>query len=299
MWSRRAGSIGAALVALAVAIIAVAVLAARRVDSRAENRVPSSTDATQPSTSTRPVDPREQLPDLEQELPSELDVRLDQSSAKPSYRLGFRSAIRNIGAGPLIVKGTRADLTVSRMTVDQIIERGDLPPAVVSNVGWMQYAVSPDHSHWHYLQFDRYTLERAELRAVEGDAVIVADRKTGFCLGDRYRVAGLNLPQVPALPVYTESCGLSQPELLEMSEGISVGYGDDYSAFLEGQDLPLDGLAAGRYVLVHRVNPDLGLRERSYANNASSLLLDLQWTGGEPHVRVLASCPGVDRCAAQ
>jgi hypothetical protein len=286
-------------VALAVAIIAVAVLAARRVDSRAESPVPSSSDATQSSTSTRPVDPREQLPDLEQELPSELDVRLDGSSGAPSYRLGFRSAVRNIGAGPLIIKGTRADRTASRMTVDQIILRGDLSPAVVSNVGWMQYAVSPDHSHWHYLQFDRYTLQRAELRAVEDGAVIVADRKSGFCLGDRYRVPGLSLPQVPALPVYTERCGLSQPELLEMSEGISVGYGDDYAAFLEGQDLPLDGLGAGRYVLVHRVNSDRGLREVSYANNAASLLIDLQWTGGEPHVRVLASCPGVDHCAAK
>jgi hypothetical protein len=285
--------------ALGVAIIAVAVLASRRVDSRAESPVPTSADASQPSTSTRPVDPREQLPDLEQELPSELDVRLDRSSSQPSYRLGFRSAVRNVGAGPLIIQGTRADRTVSRMMVDQIIERGDLPPTVVADVGWMQYAVSPDHSHWHYLHFDRYTLQRAELRAVAGGAVIVADRKTGFSLGDRYRVPGLSLPHVPAAPVYTERCGLSQPELLEMSEGISVGYGDDYDAFLEGQDLPLDGLDAGRYVLVHRVNSDRGLRELSYANNAASLLIDLQWTGGQPQVRVIASCPGADHCGGE
>jgi hypothetical protein len=182
------------------------------------------------------------------------------------------------------------------MTVGQIIERGDLQPSVVANVGRMQYAVSPDHGHWHYLQFDRYSLERAELRAVDGDAVIVADRKTGFCLGDRYEARGLRLRGTPAEPVYTGRCGLSRPELLEVRAGISVGYGDDYAAFLEGQDLPLDGLAAGRYVLVHRVNADRGLRELSYDNNASSLLVDLQWTDGKPRVRVSASCPDTDRC---
>jgi hypothetical protein len=297
MRSRRAWSIGAVLVAIGVAIIAAAVFAARRTDSPAANAVPSS-PTTERSASTRPVDRREQLPDLEQEVPSELRVHLDRSSSTPSYRLGFRSAVRNIGAGPLLIKGTRADRTESRMTVDQIIERGGLPSTVVSNVGRMQYAVSPDHSHWHYLQFERYELRRAELRAVGGDAVIVADHKTGFCLGDRYRAPGLDLPRVSALPVYTSRCGLSQPGLLEVREGISVGYGDDYAAFLEGQDLPLDGLAAGRYVLVHRVNSDRGLRERSYANNVASVLIDLRWTRGVPHVRMLASCPGVERCAA-
>jgi hypothetical protein len=284
---------------LGVAIIAGAVLTARRGNTRAENAASRSADLTQPSTSTRPVDPHEELPDLEQELPSELDVHVDRSGAKQSYRLGFRSAVRNMGAGPLIITGLRPDRSVSRMTVSQMIERGGLPPTVVSNVGWMQYAVSPDHSHWHYLQFDRYMLQRAELRAVDGDAVVVADRKTGFCLGDRYRVRGVHIPHTPALPVYTDRCGLSQPGLLEMREGISVGYGDDYAAFLEGQDLPLDGLPAGRYVLVHRVNSGRGLRELSYANNAAALLLDLQWTNSEPNVRVLASCPGVDHCAAK
>jgi hypothetical protein len=81
-----------------------------------------------------------------------------------------------------------------------------------------------------------------------------------------------------------------------MLEGISVGYGDDYSAFLEGQDLPLDGLPSGHYVLVHRVNLNRALAESSYANNAASVLLDLRWNGGVPSVHVLATCPGTDRC---
>ena len=85
------------------------------------------------------------------------------------------------------------------------------------------------------------------------------------------------------------SCWASQ-------EGISVGYGDDYAANLEGQYLRLTGLAPGRYVLVHRVNADRRLRELRYGNNAASLLLGLRWRKHRPVVRVLRSCPDTARC---
>ena len=51
-------------------------------------------------------------------------------------------------------------------------------------------------------------------------------------------------------------------------------------------------LKPGRYVLVHRANPERELRERSYANNAASVLLALRGRA----VRVLASCPDSARC---
>jgi hypothetical protein len=236
------------------------------------------------------------LPDLDQEAPSELAVRAGDGPGAPTHRLGFRSAVRNIGAGPLVVEGSRVDTGTGSMAVDQIIDRGEEPPEVIRDVGRMHYAVSPDHSHWHYLQFERYELQRSELRRAGSSDVIVSDRKTGFCLGDRYRATATPLPAAPTQPVYTGSCGRDRPDLLRMREGISVGYGDDYSAFLEGQDLPLDGLPDGRYVLVHRVNLDERLRERSLSNNAASVLFDLRWQAGQPHVRVLATCPDTDRC---
>jgi hypothetical protein len=101
----------------------------------------------------------------------------------------------------------------------------------------------------------------------------------------------------PAEPVYTGRCGLSRPGLLHVREGISVGYGDDYSAFLEGQSLPLDGLPGGRYLLIHRVNEAGGLRELSQANNAASVLLALHWRNGRPHIQVLARCPRSASCS--
>jgi hypothetical protein len=241
----------------------------------------------------------ERLPDLDQEVPSHLAVKVVASASGRSYRLGFRSAVRNIGAGPLIVEGSRRDTTTPFMSVVQLIDRPGKPQAVVRNVGLMAYVVSPTHRHWHYLQFDRYELQRYELRRAGSNEALVADRKTGFCLGDRYRAVTRTLPAASPQPAFRGRCGLGDLLRLRMREGISVGWGDDYKAFLEGQDLPLDGLEDGRYVLVHRVNANGRLKESSYANNAASVLFDLRWRGGQPYLRVIAKCADSERCTAE
>jgi hypothetical protein len=177
------------------------------------------------------------------------------------------------------------------MTADQLIDHDAAPHELVSGVGRLRYVVSPDHRHWHLLGFDRYQLRRASAREAA-----VRDRKSGFCLGDRYRVTDRRLPAAPAEPRYTSRCGLAAPGLLGIQEGISVGYGDDYPANLEGQYLRLSGLRAGRYVLVHRVNGARRLRELDHGNNAASLLLQLRWRADEPMVRILKRCPDTSRC---
>ena len=232
--------------------------------------------------------PPERLPDLDQELP--WDLVITENAGR--YRLGFASAVRNVGRGPLIVSGKRSRTATQEMAASQLIERRGAPLRVVRDVGRLRYVRSPDHEHWHFLRFDRYELRRPGRRAA-----VVRDRKTGFCLGDRYAVRGLRLRASPPAPVYTSRCGLQATELLELTEGISVGYGDDYKANLEGQSLPLTGLAGGRYVLVHRVNANRALRESDYSNNAASLLIRLRWSAGRPSVRVLGSCPARAVCA--
>src|SRR4051794_34723123 len=191
---------------------------------------------------------RELLPDLDQEYPSDLRVTVVGSKVKPLYLLGFTSAVRNIGDGPLIIRGHRPDAGTAVMQADQVVERADGTEEVSPGIGSMQYVVSPDHQHWHYLGFDRYQIY--ELRKARLGTEVARDQKTGFCLGDRYRVTIAVRHRAPS-KVYTSRCGLHNPGLASIEEGISVGYGDAYSAFLEGQDLPLSGLAAGRYVLVH------------------------------------------------
>jgi hypothetical protein len=230
------------------------------------------------------------LPDLQQEPPTGLII----THSAGGWNLGFRSAARNVGAGPLIISGHRPSHMQKTMTADQAIMRSSGPAAVVHHAGHLRYVKSPDHQHWHLLHFERYELRRPGARHAA-----VRDRKTGFCLGDRYAV-----PSPPVLParapdkVYRGACGLERPGLLGVLEGISVGYGDDYTANLEGQYLPLSKLRAGRYLLVHRVNADHQLRESSYANNAASALLRLRWHSGVPLIKILAVCPDSERCPA-
>jgi hypothetical protein len=222
------------------------------------------------------------LPDLRQELPTKVSVTGES--------LGFASAVSNVGAGPLIVSGRRPSRAEPEMAAEQLIRRRG-PSAVVEGVGRLRYVRSADHEHWHLLPFMRY-----ELRDAGPGAVVRRDRKTGFCLGDRYPVRGERLPARAPHEVYTSRCGLRATDRLHLVQGISVGFGDDYDAYLEGQSLPLGGLPAGRYVLVHRVNGGRRLRERSYANNAASVLLSLKWRSGEPRVKVLRRCPGTALC---
>jgi Lysyl oxidase len=232
------------------------------------------------------------LPDLDQVEPTNVVITRAGTRSRPVYRLGFESAVENVGDGPLIIDAHRPDPNTRTMAGDQLIERDEAPTAVVRGAGRLRYVVSPDHRHWHLLGFDRYELRRAGRRVAA-----VRDRKTGFCLGDRYAVTGRHhLETAPPEPVHTSRCGLGEPGLIGIQEGISVGYGDNYQANLEGQFLPLTGLRSGRYVLVHRVNADRRLRELDYRNNAASLLLELRWPRGAPAVRLLRVCPRTDRC---
>jgi Lysyl oxidase len=230
------------------------------------------------------------LPDLDQEVPSGLVL----TKARSGWRLGFDSAVRNIGDGPLIIDGERPSAGVQAMSADQVVVNAGGPRTVVPGVGRLRFVRSPDHRHWHLLGFDRY-----ELRRADSGETVVADRKSGFCLGDRYPVRSLPLAGKPREPKYRSRCGLDQPDRLGIVEGISVGYGDDYAANLEGQYLPLAGLRPGRYLLVHTVNADRRIRESSYANNASSLLLSLRLRDGEPRMRVLEACPDTAHCATR
>ena len=207
--------------------------------------------------------------------------------------LGFGSVVHNYGDGPLRIDGSRASRSQRFMVADQVIARDDGSSVRVPGVGRLRYVDSVTHRHWHYLRFDTYSLRRTNGKRVR------RDRKTGFCLGDRLESPSIGpLPAQPPTPEYPyTNCGYDRPGLLRLTEGISVGYGDDYSPQLEGQYVDLTGLRAGRYMLVHVANADGAVREKSRADNAASVLIDLRWRRGRvPRVRQLARCPLRARC---
>jgi hypothetical protein len=218
----------------------------------------------------------ELLPDLVQQVPSDISV----TRVAGRDRLGFRSAVYNAGPGPLIVLGRRPDGRTRDMQAFQIVRRADGTARRLSEpIGLLRYVRSVDHSHWHYRPFERYALRRLDGTSVGRDT------KSGFCLGDRYRVrrvvGGL------AAPVHVGLCGLHRPTLLQVRQGISMGWGDDYGAFLEGQSIDVTGVPAGTYRLVHTVNASGRVRERTRANNSASMRIALSRAGGRVAVTVL------------
>jgi hypothetical protein len=232
----------------------------------------------------------ELLPDLEQRVPFALGV----SSDGARFRLGFASAVSNVGAGPLVVTASRPSRKVKTMPARQLVQAEDGQQRVGRIVGRLRYEHAETHSHWHLLPFDDYALRGAGDGATASLSV-----KQGFCLGDRYRDARAIDVDSPPAPAFRHECGKGNPRLLRMREGISVGYGDLYRPNLEGQSFDVTDLPAGDYVLSHEVNRGRRIRESDYANNAAAVLVRLDWPNGasaEPSVQVVAECPATTRC---
>ncbi|MEA2375909.1 MAG: hypothetical protein QOD53_2372 [Thermoleophilaceae bacterium] len=233
------------------------------------------------------------LPDLVQILPSHVSIAHRTSLVRGRRTLlTFAAAAENHGSGPLIIKGSRPDRNSSSMTARQLVRRADGGTEVVPNVGRLRFVRSRDHRHWHLADFMRY-----ELRTSSG-ALVGGDHKTGYCLGDRFRIARAAFPGEPSRRVFKRRCGLSEPFLLSVSEGISVGYGDRYPAFLEGQFIDITTVPAGRYVLVQRVNPGHRLLDLHADNDVSSALVSIKRRGSRTRARIVKWCTSTETCRA-
>jgi hypothetical protein len=234
------------------------------------------------------------LPDLDELAPGGVDVRtVVRPDGRRRVRLGFSSATSNGGEGPLAIVATRRPGRRA-MRVRQLVRRRGAPPLVHRGAGVLRFEVASDHRHWHLEEFQRF-----ELRRATDGKLVRRPRKAGFCLGDRFADPRLkHLPNRPRAARWTHRCGLDRRTARRMRQGISVGYGDIYHPYLEGQAVDITGLPAGRYLLIHRANPRRRLLESDYANNASSLLLRIGAPrhGAAPTVQTLATCPDSARC---
>jgi hypothetical protein len=116
-----------------------------------------------------------------------------------------------------------------------------VPPLVPSD-----FEYSPCHGHSHFLGWGDYTLEDAAGRAV------AFGHKQAFCLRDSLKYFGVD-------PGGGYDCDF---------QGISSGWGDAYTAGLDGQWIDITGLAAGNYTIVVTVNAERKIVEAHdvYAN---------------------------------
>jgi hypothetical protein len=240
--------------------------------------------------------PQAVLPDLDQAPPSQVSVVTVHRAGHALRRLAFASAVENRGAGDLIISGHRPSRRATRMTADQLVERVDeagrpVADQRVHGVGRLRYVRLPDHSHWHLVGFERY-----ELRSAVTGRLAARDRKSGFCVGNRFTVVPGARPS-DGSGQFDENCGKGRPGLLRVTEGLSPGWADDYKPSLEGQFLDVTSVPAGRYLLVHRTNVDGRLRESRRDNDSASVLLSLRRRrGAAPQVKVLRACPDAPTC---
>jgi WD40 repeat protein/lysyl oxidase len=234
--------------------------------------------------------PEQQLPDLDQRAPTGLRVMVKGHR----FVLGFTSAVENLGDGPLRIRGWRPPGHAT-MRADQVVELQGGGTLLVRGVGRLRYEDKPPHHHWHFQPFETYELRRASDHALVG-----RDRKSGFCLVDRYGRAS-HSPHAAGPPRFLGDCGSYDRTLRRVDEGSSPGYVDRYPAFFHGQDIDLTGLAAGVYEVVHRANPVRMVRELVYSNDTASVRVRLTWPAGRkapPRVTVLRHCEASERCPA-
>jgi len=228
-------------------------------------------------------------------------VRPITVGASTHYVLVFDSGFHNSGPGPVLIWGHRASAATRDMTADQYIKLKTGSYALRRKVGTLRYifpfgtglgGLGTPHQHFHYIGAEVYALY-----AAGHFGQFRRQQKQGFCM---------NEPNT----VFTDYCGFKNPGELTQIEGMYKGQSDFYGALVEGQEIDLSGLAAGKYVLLNWLNSQCRLKEKTYADNAASTAFTLtypQGPSGAPVVTVGAElnrvphppCPAPPMTAVQ
>ena len=191
------------------------------------------------------------LPDLRMLRLTDLKIEKTSDGRK---LLRFSSIIVNVGDGPLQVHGQRPDTGASTMNTFQRIfdeagEPHDVPTDAVMHFG------GDGHNHWHVRDLESFELER-----LRDDSKVGTGAKHGFCFWDNHRYGSEQDP-------YYAGCG--QPTDLEVTMGLSVGWGDLYRYDLPDQYIDITGLGRGRYRLIGTADADNWFRESEESNNST------------------------------
>jgi hypothetical protein len=202
-----------------------------------------------------PVDEQLLLPDLLTLPPTSVEVR-----RHPAGRvLRFSNTVWNGGEGPLEMLGV-TDVAARRT---RVVQRAYTAAGATMEWPVGEFVWHPTHTHWHLDGFAIYQLW--SLNQVGSlDTLMATSDKVSFCLIDT-EIADPDNRLRPAAREYT-GCGRGR-------QGLSVGWGDTYRSYLDGQSLPLDTVEDGLYALVSIANPDGRLRESETGNNTGVVYL--------------------------
>ena len=140
------------------------------------------------------------LPNLTQAPPDDLSGRTGGTPQSRGSSSASSPPPRTSASGPLIVLGRRPNVRAGGDGASAADPAQRRLGRTVPLRSTLRYVRSSDHSHWHMLAFMRY-----ELRSTDG-ARSRRDRKTGFCLGDRYRPSSESFNREPTAR-FSDRCG--------------------------------------------------------------------------------------------
>lgn len=199
------------------------------------------------------------LPDLRTLPPSDLNIKRF-TNGKRELRLS--NTIWNSGAGPLELEGRHDSVTLKTRVFQHVLtdEPGVYEDRIVGEFVWHK-----THDHWHYEQFSIYELW---LLGPDGrPAVLVSSSdKISYCVIDTDIVNR----SARGFPSYRQYRGCDQ-----RLQGLSVGWGDTYKSFLDGQSIILSGVSDGFYAVRSIVNPNRSLMESNYNNNTGVTMIEI------------------------
>jgi hypothetical protein len=177
----------------------------------------------------------------------------------------FSNCVANVGKGLLLLDITRSKTNRNRASVKQVIEddaTADRSQWARVPAGRAVFDSNPDHNHWHYADFLRYSLWRVGERSKRA---IRRSKKQSFCLED---VAKLRKTarrrEFTECPDVTAGSG---------SMGITPGWGDVYWSGVQEQFLEVKRLKPGDYWLEMEIDPFRRLKVKSLKGHKTRVLV--------------------------
>jgi hypothetical protein len=182
--------------------------------------------------------------------------------------LRFTSEIVNVGTAPFELRAERAD-TASPMVGRQYVNGVAVGPATYLVFG------GDGHNHWHVKNLAKFKLE-----TLDGKSVGVGV-KLGFCFWDNH------VYRAGAGPAGYSSSGCGTSTSLQLTMGLTPGWGDVYPWTLPDQYVDITKLPRGKYRLRAVANDGAGFVESTAANNGTWVDIKI----GRRSANVLATGP--------
>ena len=193
---------------------------------------------------------------------SELYDHVEDTSVPGHVILRLSNGTANIGAGKLHLYGV---LPANADGTQDVMQRifGDSNTYEDRLAG--KFLFHDGHNHIHFVDWGAYRIR--QILTGDGVGPIVAEgAKTSFCIID-LGVYNSNLPGYNPSGEF-HSCSSTV-------QGLSVGWIDIYSKYLEGQSIDITGVPPGQYWLESEVDPLNHVLESDETNNATRIKITL------------------------